>query len=61
VPLHRAVLRDGRFHISTDTLVQNIIVTGFLISTHVPLALNLRMKSHLRSWLKVPSVRLHCN
>jgi len=33
---------------STDTLVQNFLLV-FLISTLVPLALNLPVKSHLRS------------
>jgi len=40
------VLED--YHMSTDTLLQNVSIS-FLISTIVSLALNLPMKSHLRS------------
>jgi len=38
----------GDFHMPTDTLVQTFF-TSFLISTLVPLPLNLHMKSQVRS------------
>jgi len=38
----------GDFHMSIETLVQNVLL-AFFISTLVPLALHCPMKLHLRS------------
>jgi len=46
--LSRLLSELGDFCISTDTLVQKLITT-FLISHLVPLALNMPIESHLRS------------
>ena len=50
----------GDFHMSTDTFGAKLFA-NFLISTLVPVALNLLMKSHFTEWLKLPNSRYHCS
>jgi len=45
---------------STDTFGAKLFA-NFLISTLVPVALNLLMKSHFTEWLKLPNSRYHCS